>query len=42
MYVSRAALEGNYLKTSFVGSHSQLSMGMEGELELLPTAASKA
>lgn len=41
MYVSRAALEGNYLKTSFVGSHSQLSMGMKGELELLPTALAK-
>ena len=38
-YISRRRLEENWLRTSFVGSHSQQSLGMNGELELLPTAA---
>lgn len=39
MFVSRRRLAEGWLKTSFVGSHSQRSLGMHGELELLPTAA---
>ena len=38
-YISRRRLAENWLRTSFVGSHSQQSLGMNGELELLPTAA---
>jgi L-cysteine/cystine lyase len=36
LYVARERLE--WLQPSFVGSHSQASLGMAGELELLPSA----